>query len=143
MGEGFAGRYEVLEEPGRRRSWSVEAKLRIVAESHEPGAMVSEVARRHRLLPSQVTTWRRLRREGLLAPPPSAPPSMVEAPAFVPLMLEAETGAETRPERQADAGGGTADRIEVETGGVVVRLPGTVPVTRLAAIVTALRAPPE
>ena len=139
MGEGFAGRYEVLDEPGRRRSWPVEAKLRIVAESHEPGAMVSEVARRHRLLPSQVTTWRRLHRDGLLALPPSAPPLMMEAPAFVPLMLEAETGAETRPEGQADADGGLGDRIEVETGGVVVRLPGVMPVERLVAIVSALR----
>jgi len=58
MPDGFAGRYEVLEDRGAgRRTWPTDMKLRIVGESHAPGVMVSEVARRHRLMPSQVTTW--------------------------------------------------------------------------------------
>ena len=84
MSDGFAGRYEVLEDRGAgRRTWPTDEKLRIVAESHAPGAMVGEVARRYRLMPSQVTTWRRLHREGKLG---SA--SVAVSPAFVPLLLE-------------------------------------------------------
>lgn len=90
--DGFVGRYEVLKDRvSGRQTWPLEAKRQIVAESHAPGAMVSEVARRHRLMPSQVTTWRRLHREGKLG--------MGDAkvsPAFVPLML-AEPEAEAEP----------------------------------------------
>ncbi|MEE4208567.1 MAG: transposase, partial [Parvularcula sp.] len=110
---GFAGRMEVIEQPCGRRTWPVETKLRVVAESHVPGALVGEVARRHGLLPNQVTTWRRLYRQGELVPRGSAPlpPSMrgpvraataspmpnavpdigIDAPpAFVPLMVTGE-----------------------------------------------------
>ncbi len=46
MSDGFAGRYEVLEDRGSgRRTWPADGKLRIAAESHAPGAMVGEVAR--------------------------------------------------------------------------------------------------
>jgi transposase len=58
MSDGFAGRYEHREVG--RRTWPAEVKLRVVTESHVPGVTVSEVARPHRLMPSQVTTWRRL-----------------------------------------------------------------------------------
>jgi transposase len=43
----------------RRRRWSEEAKVAIVAEASRPGASVSFVARRHGLHPNQVFTWRR------------------------------------------------------------------------------------
>jgi transposase len=46
-GVGFAGRMEVIEQPCGRRTWPVETKLRVVAESHVPGASVGEVAGRH------------------------------------------------------------------------------------------------
>ena len=68
-----------------------------------------------------------------------------DLPAFVPLMLdEPEAAAPSRmPEASAELGGRSAertdDRIEVEAGGVVVRLPGDVDPVRLAAIMTALR----
>ena len=45
---------------GRRRRWSVEDKLRLVAESGTPGASVSEVARRNDLSPGLLFTWRRM-----------------------------------------------------------------------------------
>jgi len=49
--DGFAGRLEVIEGPSGRRSWPDEVKARIVRESLEPGARVSQVARRHRMSP--------------------------------------------------------------------------------------------
>src|SRR5690242_11061218 len=51
--EGYR-RIEVLTGPGRRRRWSAEEKARIVAETLEPGASVSEVARRWQVCPQQV-----------------------------------------------------------------------------------------
>jgi transposase len=51
----------------RRRAWSAEEKRRIVAESLEPGASVSVVARRHDLNSNLLYTWRR--QMGALASP--------------------------------------------------------------------------
>ena len=43
----------------RRRLWSVEEKRRIVAETLQPGASVSAVARRHDVNANMLFTWRR------------------------------------------------------------------------------------
>jgi len=51
----------------RRRRWSREAKAAMVAETYEPGASVSMVARRHGVAPSQLFGWRRLAEGGALA----------------------------------------------------------------------------
>jgi Transposase len=50
---------EIIGERERRRRWSVEAKLRIVGETHEPGACVRAVAARHDVYPSLLHYWRR------------------------------------------------------------------------------------
>ena len=132
MSDGFAGRYEVLEDRGSgRRRWPPEVKLRIVAESHAPGAMVSEVARRHRLMPSQVTTWRRLYREGKLGPAAS--------PAFVPLVLGEPEPLQPVSEPTADPEPAFSERIEIAAGGgVVIRLAPCTPAVRIAEIAAAL-----
>ena len=46
----------------RRRRWSKDEKARIVEETLTPGAVVSEVARRHGVAQSLLFTWRRLAR---------------------------------------------------------------------------------
>ncbi|WP_155258808.1 transposase [Bradyrhizobium elkanii] len=48
-----ARRLEVVTETGRRRSFSKDDKARIVEETLVPGAVVSEIARRHGLTPQQ------------------------------------------------------------------------------------------
>jgi transposase len=45
--EGVRGPVEVVTSVERRRRWPEEEKGRIVAESYAPGAVVSDVARRH------------------------------------------------------------------------------------------------
>src|SRR5262245_58873315 len=55
-------RLELITGTGRRRRWSSDDKVRIVVESLEPGAKVSEVARRHGLSPQQLFAWRRVAR---------------------------------------------------------------------------------
>ena len=70
---------EIIGARERRRRWSVEEKLRIVAETHEPGASVRAVAARHDVYPNLLRTWRRQVREGRLA---AAPPA-----CFVPVRV--------------------------------------------------------
>ena len=45
---------EVLGRIDRRRRFSLEQKVAVLAEACAPGAVISDVARRHGLLPSQV-----------------------------------------------------------------------------------------
>jgi transposase len=55
---------EVITGVARRRRFSTEQKLAVVAETMQPGLSISYVARRHGLSPSLVFRWRRLMSEG-------------------------------------------------------------------------------
>jgi len=57
-------RIELITGATRRRHWSTQQKLRIVAESFEPGETVSSVARRNGVAPNLLFRWRRLMNEG-------------------------------------------------------------------------------
>ena len=50
---------EILVRADRRRSWSVEQKREIVAESLGPELTAAEVARKHGITSGQLYTWRR------------------------------------------------------------------------------------
>jgi len=50
----------------RRRRWTAAQKRRLVAETLEPGASVSLVARRHDVNANLLFTWRRQARRGVL-----------------------------------------------------------------------------
>jgi len=130
---GFVGRLEVPADRSGRRRWSAEAKGRIVRESLAPGATVSGVARRHGLMPQQLTRWRRLARQGRLALPAAPEAETVaedDAGAFAALVV-----AEDPPPEPATAAEGS---IELVVGTVVVRLPATTPAVRIAEIAAAL-----
>jgi transposase len=103
------GRVHIQVGPGRRRRWSDEAKGRIVAESFAPGAIVSDVARRHDISPQHLFAWRKAARGGRLSLPAEA------APLFVPVVTEL----------RGEGGMSGADRsslITIEIGGAVVRV---------------------
>jgi transposase len=103
------GRVHIQVGPGRRRRWSDEAKGRIVAESFAPGAIVSDVARRHDISPQHLFAWRKAARGGRLSLPAEA------APLFVPVVTEL----------RGEGGISGADRsslIIIEIGGAVVRV---------------------
>jgi len=51
-------RIEVITGPERRRRWSADQKRAIVAESFQPGASPTAVARKHGLGTGQLYTWR-------------------------------------------------------------------------------------
>jgi transposase len=62
----------------RRRRFNIEQKLAVLSEATVPGANMSEVARRHGLLPAQVYKWRRLAELGVIGVPGAS-----ELPSFV------------------------------------------------------------
>src|SRR5437588_8052919 len=74
------GRIDIRTGVGRRRRWSDEVKGKVVAESYEPGVVVSEVARRHDITPQHLFGWRKAARAGRLTLPAE------EAPLFVPVV---------------------------------------------------------
>ena len=72
------GVVEIITGRERRRRWSLQDKVRIVAETNEPDSMIRAVAARHGVCASLVFTWRRQARDGLLGP-------ALASPMFVPV----------------------------------------------------------
>ena len=60
-------RIEVITGTARRRRWTTEQKIRIIEESFDTGASVSEVARRNGVAANLLVRWRRLMSEGGVA----------------------------------------------------------------------------
>jgi transposase len=79
----------VITGTGQRRRFSKDDKARIVEETLAPGAVVSEVARRHGLSPPQLFGWRRQARQPLEAT------AGEDARLFVPAVVDAR--ARCRP----------------------------------------------
>jgi len=123
---------EVITGPGRRRRWSLSEKARIVAESFAPGAVVADVSRRHGLNAQHLTLWRRQARKGLLLLP-------ADAPAFASVVVDPNRSEACAS--KAEVRSGREALIEIEAGGVVVRMREAAPAAAIAAVLQALRAP--
>jgi transposase len=130
-------RVEVITGSGGRRRFPDDEKARIIEETLAPGAVVSAIARRNGLTPQQLFTWRRQARRMSKA-------GRVEPPTFVPAVVEASTAAKPvrrrrsgKSARASDSGAGT---IEVEIGGVSVRIARGADVKAVAAVMMALKA---
>lgn len=83
----------------RRRRWSRDEKARIVEETLIPGAVVSEVARRHGVAQSLLFTWRRLAR--------TTEPARRDGSILLPVEIDARApppSEGTRPSRPATSG---------------------------------------
>lgn len=124
-------RIEVLMGPGRRRRWSAEEKARIVAETLEPGARVSEVARRWQVCPQQVFGWRRQAQLGLSGSLPE--PAPCPSPRFVPLVAEAASTVTVAASTPPSAA------IEIKLAGAAVRVVSGVDGELLTAVLRAVR----
>lgn len=82
-----SGAIEIITVRERRRRWSAQEKLRLVAETTECGARIGDVAARHDVSPSLLSTWRRQVREGRLG---------TDGPGgFMPVRLAAASQAST------------------------------------------------
>jgi transposase len=121
-------RVEVITGVERRRDWTDEQKLSIIAESCQDGAVISDVARRHGLRPQQLFNWRNEFRKRKCGGTRAFAPVMIadDRPSAAP--------AET-PARVADA-----PLIEIVLGGATVRTRGAVDAKALAAVLRAVKA---
>lgn len=109
-----------------KRDWPAELKARIVAETLIEGETVKAVAQRYELIPSTVSDWRRMARQGKLVLP------NLDGMNFVPVEIEAPAPlAEPLP-------AASASTIDVIKGDVIVRLDGATPAARIAEIAGAL-----
>jgi transposase len=137
-------RIELITGTGRRRHWSSDDKARILLESLQPGANVSDVARRNGLSPQQLFGWRREVRE---AEPAARPvrkrgrpkavrgnaPSVNTAPThFAPIVIT--PAAPPPPPTRTSSG-----MIEITIGDAVVRVRGHVDMALLTAVLRAVR----
>jgi transposase len=120
-------RIELLTGPGRRRRWSAEEKARVIQETLEPGARVSEVARRWQVCPQQVFAWRHAaRRDGAVIPRERA---SSEAASFVPIIADATVSDPPPP-----------TVIEVKLAGAVVQVSCGMDSVLLTSVLRAIRA---
>jgi transposase len=121
-------RIEVYAGVGRKQ-WPDDLKAQIVAESLEPGAVVTDIARRHGCRPQQVHDWRRRARSGQLVLPASA-----DALSFVPLVSESSP-----PAAAGLPGSPEAAVVTVEFLGARVEVRGTPGLAVLSDLFVALR----
>jgi transposase len=130
-------RLEVITTPGRRRRFSDDDKARIVEETLAPGAVVSEVARRHGLSPQQLFGWRRQARQPAAGTDTTEPLFVPAVVADAPLPVQAVRHRGRGRTRQVDRAAGV---IEVEIDGVTVRVGRGADPKTVAAVLRALKA---
>ena len=136
------GVVEIITGRERRRRWSIEDKLRIVAETQEAGARVSAVAARNGLCESLLFAWRRQVREGTLVA--SEPPMFVAVRTLAvasPAAVE-PSHPEPRPMPRSTAARSTpaSGLMEIELGdGRQVRVGSDVNLAALRRVLRALR----
>jgi len=133
MHEGDAyRRVEVITGRRRRQDWTADQKARIVAESFQPGANISEVARRNGVNRGLLGVWRKQARVAVM---PVAP-----APLFATVQIEdvaAVHDASVPAARKAV--GPRPGLIIVEISDATVRVPNGVDPATLGVLIQALR----
>ena len=111
---------------GGKRNWPSELKAQVVAETLIEGETVKEVAKRYELIPSTVSDWRRMARQGKLVLP------NLDGMNFVPVEIEAAAPlAQSLP-------AASASTIDVIRHDVTVRLDAAMPAARIAEIARAM-----
>lgn len=130
-------RIEVITGPGGRRRFPDDEKARIIEEALVPGAVISAVARQNGLTPQQLFTWLRQARNRTEA-------TRAEPASFVPAVVESAVSAKpvrrSRSRKRSRAPGGDAGTIEIEAGGMTVRIARGADVKAVAAVIAALKA---
>jgi transposase len=119
---------EVITSVERRRRFSRDEKLRIVAESAQGGRTASQVAREHGIAPGQLFTWRRQLLTEAIA-------SGMSGDGFVPVAIRQEPAAAALS--SATACGERAIEIRLPNG-VVIGVGNAVEVEPLRRVLSAL-----
>lgn len=146
-GSGLVDRLEIVEPRRGNRRWPDTVKARIVAESFQPGARVVDVARRHDIIPHQLSDWRRMAREGKLVLPADVMTAVSDAPlsadkpepAFVPLEVAMtwQGAGNMSGDGECDE---TCEEITVTIGSdVIIRVPASATVARAAELIRLVR----
>ncbi|MEQ3729325.1 MAG: transposase [Tateyamaria sp.] len=110
-----------------KREWPLDLKARIVAETLIEGETVKGVAGRYDLIPSTVSDWRRMARQGKLVLP------NLDGMGFLPVEIE-----EAAVPAEVPVGAGRSGTLDIVKGDVVIRLDASTPAGRIAEIVMAL-----
>jgi transposase len=114
-------RVELITGRRRRRDWTPDEKVEILAASVAPGSKIAEVARRYGVSRGLLWTWRRQAMNDLAAG---------TSPLFVPLRIADEAAAPPAIASDLVAPPSTRDRatgsIEIEVGRTRVRVEGAV-----------------
>jgi transposase len=136
-------RIEVITRGEVRRRWSVEQKREIAAESLEPGASASAVARRHSIGTGQLSIWRRQLREGQLGERSQLPAKFARVAVLSGPAQPGSAMAGMRHEAESTSAGTAVTRsrgtIEIVLpGGVSVRVDGQVDSGALRRVLAAL-----
>jgi transposase len=119
---------EILSGPERRRRWSAEEKLRVLAQSVAPGSSPTLACRMYGISTGQLSTWRKQFRSGELTG--FVPVSVIADPAL-PEPVAALVATEPEPT--------AAGTIEVELPtGVKLRVNGDVGEATLRRVLSAL-----
>ena len=137
------GVMEIITGRERRRRWSVQDKLRLVAEMAEPGTRVRAVAARHGVCESLLFTWRRQVRDGVLRAPEMPvfmPVQVLGTPLGTPGPSHPEPAAGRLPAAAPVSARPQAGLIEIELGdGRQVRVGADVNQAALRRVLAALR----
>ncbi len=107
----------VLDIRRANRRWDPQEKAKITAESFEPGANISAVARRHGVSLGLLHYWRRMVRDR----------GGLEPVSFVPLTIRDDVLPVAGPD------------LEIEIGGARVHVRGAVDIAQLRTVFAALR----
>ena len=105
---------EIITGVERRRRWSAAEKLRIVAETEQPGVGIAEIARRYEISRGLLWNWRSLVRRGVLRPEPQS--------VFVPVQVIGEPSAAERTTRAEPPSVASPDAA-VADGRIEITLP--------------------
>jgi transposase len=124
-------RIESLTGGVEQRRWPDALKARIVAESYAPGVVVTELARRHGALASQVHAWRKAVREGRLVLPGD------DTSKFAQVVVAAPPDPGPRQAALSPSKSGLT--IEIEGDGVQVRVRAGADPALVSAIIRALK----
>ena len=128
---------EIITGVERRRRWSLEEKLRIVADTEQPGSGIAEIARRNEISRGLLWNWRSQVRRGALRPDP--PPVFLA----VQTISEPANGHDTKytaPSAGSGAEQVSGSKIEITLpDGTSVKVGHDVGLTMLRRVMTVLR----
>ena len=120
-------RIEVITGRRARRTWTAKEKAAIVAASADPGANISDVARRFGVNRGLLTVWRR--QAGLTS---------WETASFVPIAVSAPEPADTPVHAPSADGVRALGRVELDIDGARLVMTGRVDPALAGAVVAAL-----